>query len=357
MYVVIILLTIALIACGFTAWFYAKQVKCNRIDIVKLQNINEELEEFKTITSTKLEVIDNLIQDKNAELAAANRLIEQTTNLVAAKDEVIVSMQTKIDDLNAKLNSNHLLQIDAESAQKMKQLIAELDESYRQKNQNYVELEENYVARVNALNEVNGLIEQAQSMLLAGQCEAARQGEELERLKAELLSVAKELDEMRQFHHDVLVREHASDVKGWRLTCDAKESRLVGLIDELVGLCPELEKDLKSIGWKRVWLPKLQDLCNREGLDRVCGIYRIRLVEDEEVCYVGQAVNVKERWYTHVKKMVGAEVKGSEKLYEYKPDELVWEVVEEVSRDKLDERERYWIDWWGCKEIGLNKKK
>lgn len=55
--------------------------------------------------------------------------------------------------------------------------------------------------------------------------------------------------------------------------------------------------------------------------------------------------------------MVGAEVKGSEKLYEYKPDELVWEVVEEVGRDKLDEREKYWIDWWGCKEIGLNKKK
>ena len=70
---------------------------------------------------------------------------------------------------------------------------------------------------------------------------------------------------------------------------------MVGLIDELVGLCPELEKDLKGISWKRVWLPKLQDLCNREGLDKVCGIYRIRLVADEAICYVGQAVNVKER--------------------------------------------------------------
>ena len=174
MYVVIILLAIALIVCGFTAWFYAKQAKCRRIDIVKLQNINEELEEFKTFTSAKLEILDNLIHDKNAELAAANRLVEQTTSLVAAKDEVIVSMQTKIDDLNAKLNSNHLLQIDAESAQKMKQLIAELDESYRQKNQNYVELEKNYVAQVNALNEINEAIKQGQDMLLAGQCEAAR---------------------------------------------------------------------------------------------------------------------------------------------------------------------------------------
>ena len=207
MYVAIILLTIALIACGFTAWFYAKQAKCRRMDIVKLKNINEELEGFKTITSTKLEIVDNLIQDKNAELAAANRLVEQTTSLVAAKDEVIVSMQTKIDDLNAKLNSNHLLQIDAESARKMKQLIAELDANYHQKNQNYIELERSYVTQVNALNELNESIQQAQMMLLAGQREAAEQNEELERLKDEL-------DSMRQFHHDVVVREHASEVKG-----------------------------------------------------------------------------------------------------------------------------------------------
>jgi hypothetical protein len=35
----------------------------------------------------------------------------------------------------------------------------------------------------------------------------------------------------------------------------------------------------------------------------------------------------------------------------------VWEVVEEVGeRGKLDERERYWIEFYGCKEWGLNKK-
>jgi hypothetical protein len=55
--------------------------------------------------------------------------------------------------------------------------------------------------------------------------------------------------------------------------------------------------------------------------------------------------------------MVGVEGKGSEKLYDYRPDELIWEVVEEVDRSRLNERERYWIDWWACKEVGLNKKK
>ena len=125
MYIVIVLLIIALIACAITAWFYAKQTKCHRMDVIRLKDINGELEEFKATTSVKLEIIDNLIHDKNAELAAANRLVEQTTTLVAAKDEVIVSMQSKIDDLTTQLNSTHLLRADVESAQKMKQLIAE----------------------------------------------------------------------------------------------------------------------------------------------------------------------------------------------------------------------------------------
>lgn len=357
MYIVIILLMIALIACGFTAWFYAKQARCHRMDVVRLKNINEELEEFKAITNTKLEILDNLIQDKNVELNAANRLVEQTTSLVAAKENENVSLRNKIDELREQINQLHLSEAKNESIEKMEGVIAELDENYRIKNANYMELETAYSIKVEDLQVLNDQIEQVKVCILTGQNEAALLETTKDTLIKEINDLKDVLDDLRRLHHDVVVREHASEVKGWRLTCDAKENRLVGLIDELVGLCPELEKDLKGIGWKRVWLPKLQDLCNREGLDKVCGIYRLRLITDEAICYVGQAVNVKERWYTHVKKMVGAEVKGSEKLYEYKPDELVWEIVEEVSRDKLDERERYWIDWWGCKEIGLNKKK
>ena len=53
------------------------------------------------------------------------------------------------------------------------------------------------------------------------------------------------------------------------------------------------------------------------------GIYRLSVKGDEGKCYIGQAVNVKERWYTHIKKMVGVDGKGSERVYEYRPNE-VW---------------------------------
>ena len=113
----------------------------------------------------------------------------------------------------------------------------------------------------------------------------------------------------------------------------------------------ELASDLSGIEWKRVWLPKIQELCGREGLDGMMGIYRLSVKGDESKCYIGQAVNVKERWYTHIKKMVGVDSKGSERVYEYRPNEVWWEVVEEVGdRSRLDERERYWIEFYGAKE-------
>lgn len=57
----------------------------------------------------------------------------------------------------------------------------------------------------------------------------------------------------------------------------------------------------------------------------------------------------------HIKKMLGVEAKGTERLYEYKPDDFEWSVVE-FKEGNLDSDERYWIDYYGCREIGLNKK-
>ena len=214
MYIVIILLSIALIACGITAWFYAKQAKCNRMDIDKLKDINKELEEFKTSTSTKLEIVGNLINDKNAELGAANRLIEQTTSLVAAKDEVIVSMQTKIDELRAQLNQLHLSDTKNESIEKMESVIKELDENYRIKNANYMELETAYSTKVEDLQVLNDQMEQVKGCILTGQNEAASLETTKDTLIKEIEGLRDTLDDLKRLHNEVLVRERASEAKG-----------------------------------------------------------------------------------------------------------------------------------------------
>lgn len=151
-------------------------------------------------------------------------------------------------------------------------------------------------------------------------------------------------------------------VETFRLT--GSQEKLLGLLDEVVGLYPELREALMTVAWKKVWLPEIQRITRSLGVDgAVSGIYRLSWLKDEKVCYIGQAVKIAERWYTHIKKMIGVEAKGNERLYAMvsRPDEVSWEVVEiwDGQGDKgkwLDEREKWWIETTGAKEIGWNKK-
>lgn len=139
------------------------------------------------------------------------------------------------------------------------------------------------------------------------------------------------------------------------LALDGREQRLKGLLDEVCGLYPELSVDLRSIEWKKLWLSRMQTLGRYVG--NKGGIYR--LIRSDGVCYVGQAVNFKERWYTHAKKLIGAQACGNEKLYagggQYTPADFRWEVICEIKdedRGKMNEVERYWIEYY---QAELNK--
>lgn len=178
-------------------------------------------------------------------------------------------------------------------------------------------------------------------------------------LQIELDRLTASVDDMKNVHSLAVDRLNEHKVKGgWEPFLSPHEQRLIELIDEVVAMYPDLASDLNTIKWKKIWLPKVQGIVGQEKLDGKMGIYRLVLKEDEGVCYVGQAVNIKERWYQHIRKMLGVDNKGNEKLYKYgDPGLFVWEVVEEVKeRGKLDERERYWIEFYGCREWGLNKK-
>lgn len=145
-----------------------------------------------------------------------------------------------------------------------------------------------------------------------------------------------------------------NSVEGWTFELSKDEVRLIELIGEIGSMYRELREDLATIEWKKIWLPKLQDLNGRVGLEKK-GIYCLEVKGSDGICYVGQAVNIKERWYQHVKKMIGAMPRGNEKLYKFRPEDMVWKVL--VSGDDIDlnEEERFWIDNLKCKEVGLNR--
>ena len=135
-------------------------------------------------------------------------------------------------------------------------------------------------------------------------------------------------------------------------------------IAKLRDIMPELNQPevLGKLIWK-VYLEKpYSDLCGRlfGNATRVTGIYKITNLNNE-MCYVGQAVNVIDRWKQHIKRAIGAETLIQNKLYPAMAKEgienFAFELIEEVSdKTKLDEREDYWQDFYKAKEFGYSIK-
>ena len=62
--------------------------------------------------------------------------------------------------------------------------------------------------------------------------------------------------------------------------------------------------------------------------------------------YVGQSVDIAERWKQHIKRGIGAEAPTRNKLYpamlQFGVENFTFEIVEECDSKQLDEKEKYW---------------
>jgi group I intron endonuclease len=89
------------------------------------------------------------------------------------------------------------------------------------------------------------------------------------------------------------------------------------------------------------------------------GIYKITRIKTGEV-YIGKSTNIKDRWIQHCKTVYGAGTIAHSILHTTMQkdglENFTFELVEEVPKDKLTEREKYWINFYGSKEYGLNER-
>lgn len=117
---------------------------------------------------------------------------------------------------------------------------------------------------------------------------------------------------------------------------------------------------INKVIWKMYYEKPYTDLIGRVGLtSTVCGIYKITNI-DNQMTYVGQAVNIADRWKQHIKRGVGADAPTQNKLYpamkKFGPENFTFEIIEKCPRNKLNEREDYWQDFYKAKEFGYSIK-
>ena len=89
------------------------------------------------------------------------------------------------------------------------------------------------------------------------------------------------------------------------------------------------------------------------------GIYKITRLKTGEI-YIGKSTDIKKRWTEHCKTAYGVGTIAHSVLHTtIKKDGIenfTFELLEEVPKDKLTEREKYWITFYGSKEYGLNER-
>ena len=186
-------------------------------------------------------------------------------------------------------------------------------------------------------------------------------------IEKEIEKLAAQLESLKNTHRVAVMKldgeEDVAVVRGMvgllgNYGVDERWNRLVELLEKLKVDYPELKEEFAKIEWSKIYLPAFQKMIKNLKADQP-GIYLIRKVgeEEEDLCYVGKAsTSIKDRWYQHAKKMLGVEAKGGEWLYSgnVRPDQFSWEVLE-IGTEDLDKKERYWIEFFGCLEKGLNR--
>ena len=113
---------------------------------------------------------------------------------------------------------------------------------------------------------------------------------------------------------------------------------------------------INKVIWSGYYQKPLAELRKRVAIED-SGVYKITRLKTNEI-YVGQAVNVSTRWADHVKSALGVGNLASSQLHramaEDGPEQFTFELLEKVPKDKLRERESYYIDFYDSKNYGLN---
>ena len=294
-------------------------------DFLELQTKNLEIikEEFKHVND-KLNFENNQLQ-KNNEIIT-NQINDKKNHLQDLTEQIRTTLDSQTE-LSTKAYSNYCDILEKKYCESEK----EYEEAMSKLVSNYAELQEKETLKYNEIKN--------------------KYTQELDQLKATREAVIeaarreKEIKEQTSFYCIQLSDEDLSD------------------ITKLENIKKTLHKPrvLSMLIWQTWFQKPLKSLSAHVlGTGDVTGIYKITNIITNE-CYIGQAVNVRERWAEHAKCGLGIDTPAGNKLYnamkEYGLNSFSWELLETCTREQLNEKERYYINLYQSDNYGYNSNK
>lgn len=176
----------------------------------------------------------------------------------------------------------------------------------------------------------------------------------------------KELNEYEQRQMAIIARFKADEEKKnnldfYRIKLTESE---VEDVKKLRQIAVELHNPtiLYKLIWENYYKSKFSELVGRVAPNKIgCGIYKITDINNGKV-YVGQTrQSFNDRWRSHVRKGLRAEPTTNNKLYnamwEEGPESFTFEIITQCQPEELDEKEKYFIEFYKGAEWGFNSTK
>lgn len=154
------------------------------------------------------------------------------------------------------------------------------------------------------------------------------------------------------------IREEEKRTKKFFYTIGLTDQDIIE-VSKLREIIPFLRvaRPVNKIIWESYYRNATTDLISRVvGAGVHTGIYRITNLLDNKI-YIGQAVNIGERFKQHVKCGLGIDAPVN-KLYTAMQKDGVenfsFEIIEECKQKDLNNKEKYWIEFYESQRYGYN---
>lgn len=325
----IIILIIEIIVALYFAYLIYHQAKRYQ----HYSNLIKELDDINRIKENTIKINNETLETQQDAILNGQELISKTQKEIKDFADEKGRIMTELD---------HIENIRAQRVESLEDEYRRLALSIMQGHDNYIDrIEQDYLVAENKFNndiaELNIKKEQAI--------------QELENVKnslnAGVQAKIREQEKQQQLEF-YKIQINKNDLEDITYLCNLR-SKLHQ---------PEI---LNKLIWSTYYQKKVTEMCNRIlSTDTVCGIYKITNLITEQ-CYVGQSVDIATRWKAHCKCGLGIDAPATNKLYnsmqEYGLHNFTFEVIEQCSRDKLNEKERFWIETYSADTLGLNSNK
>ena len=306
---IVLFLVLSIVNIIVIAAYLKKKRKLDEVDLDNQERLNQQK---KALAEVEQKLASCKQQNCALDAEISNKLIQ-----ASAIQERYDTLTTNLSQIQ---NTYDILVKQAEQ-----NYAAELEELKR-KNQEEID-EANLMTQV-AINKVNGQIDDCQKLYAS--------------LVASYQVANEESDARRHVQISLATREDID----FMLNYVSPRLKNPTIISKLI--------------WSEYFQKPTNDMLDYVLPSRDCaGIYKITNDETKEA-YIGRSVSVRKRLTDHIKSSLGIDTIADQHVHQVMREKGIWnftfELIEECPREKLNEREKYYIEFFHTDQYGYNQK-